>query len=384
MKLTASWLSHPGTMALMAKFKSGGHAAYFVGGCVRNGLLNLPTSDIDVSTDATPQTVTTLAEAAGFKTIPTGIDHGTVTVIADGLPHEITTFRKDVATDGRRAVVAFSNQIEDDARRRDFTMNALYADLDGHVLDPLGQGITDLKAQRLRFIEDPSERIREDYLRILRFFRFHAYYADPDAGFDAEGLAACAALADGIDGLSRERVGSEMTKLLAAPDPAPSVAAMAQSGVLLHALPGADTKALPILVHLESVMGLTPNPIRRLAALGGEDPGTALRLSKKNQRYYAQLRDGVESGQSAAMLGYRRGAAEAIDILLLRAALLVQPLDRAEIATATHAAVQTCPVTASDLLQAGLSGPELGATLAQLENRWIASGFVLRKADLLQ
>ena len=220
MILQDDWVSNHGTQALCAALGLSGYSALFVGGCVRNALLGVPVSDIYIATDARPEKVSDIAEQAGFKVFPTGIDHGTVTVIAAGLHHEVTTFRRDVQTDGRRAVVAFSTDIAEDAARRDFTMNALYALPSGEVVDPLG-GMADLQARLVRFVGDPHQRIREDYLRILRFFRFHAVYGDPSAGIDAEGLAACAELADGIADLSRERIGAEICKLLAAPNPAP-------------------------------------------------------------------------------------------------------------------------------------------------------------------
>ncbi|NJM82736.1 MAG: CCA tRNA nucleotidyltransferase, partial [Tabrizicola sp.] len=251
MRIEADWISHPGTQALCAALEEAGFRALFVGGCVRNAIIGAMVSDIDLATDARPEEVTRIAEAAGFKVIPTGIDHGTVTIIARSVPHEVTTFRQDVETDGRRATVAFATDIAEDAGRRDFTMNALYADRQGLVIDPLS-GLPDLLARRVRFVGDPERRIREDYLRILRFFRFHAQYGDPEAGLDADGLAASASLADGIGGLSRERIGHEMRKLLAAPDPAPALAAMERSGILARILPGADGRAIAPLVDLEA------------------------------------------------------------------------------------------------------------------------------------
>ncbi len=383
MILTADWLHHPGTQALCRALEAEGYHALFVGGCVRNGLLDLPTDDIDLSTDARPETVIRIAEAAGFKAVPTGIDHGTITVIADGLPHEVTTFRKDVETDGRRAVIAFADAVEDDAMRRDFTMNALYADASGRVTDPLGQGVADLQARRLRFIGDPHDRIREDYLRILRFFRFHAHYADQTAGFDAEGLAACAEMADGIDRLSRERIGHEMRKLLRAADPAPAVAAMEQAGILRHALPGAEAKALPILVHAEQGLDVAPDHCRRLAVLGGTDPMEALRLSKSDARQIEMLREAVGGMMAAGELGYRLGADAARDVLLLRVALLELPLAPAELDAARAADGLELPVKPRDLMQIGLKGPALGDRLREIEARWIASGFSLTRDQLL-
>ncbi|MEO0762949.1 MAG: CCA tRNA nucleotidyltransferase, partial [Pseudomonadota bacterium] len=242
--------------------------ALAVGGAVRDGLMGRDVGDIDLATPLRPEAVVAALEAAGLKAIPTGIDHGTVTAVAEGAAFEITTFRADVETDGRRAVVRFAEDLAADAGRRDFTINALYATADGRVIDPLG-GLPDLDARRLRFIGDPAERIREDYLRILRFFRFTAWL-DTD-GIDAEGLAAAAAHAEGIERLARERVGHEMRRLLAAPDPAPAVAAMAACGVLMRCLPGAEPAGLAPLVHLEAAAGRAPDWRLRLAALGAPD-----------------------------------------------------------------------------------------------------------------
>ncbi len=379
MKVSGNWLDHPGTQALCAALEDAGHQALFVGGCVRNALLHEPVGDTDLATDATPQDVTNIAEMAGFKVVPTGIDHGTVTVIAGGEAHEVTTFRRDVETDGRRAVVAYSTRIEDDAARRDFTMNALYADRRGEVIDPLG-GLTDLLGRRVRFVGDPDTRIREDYLRILRFFRFHACYGDPGQGLDAEGLAACAALATGLEAISRERIGAEMRKLLAARDPAPAVGAMVQAGVLPFVLPGAVPHALAPLVHLDR--NLPPRWLRRLAVLGGEDPETALRLSRSEARDLASLRAALSDSDGPAALGWKHGPDLAADAILARAASAgFPPTDdwQAEVARGTAACF---PVSAADLMPA-LQGAALGARLKALEARWLASNLTATREHLL-
>ena len=378
MILQDAWVTNHGTQALCAVLGVSGYRALFVGGCVRNALLGAPVTDIDLATDATPAQVVQIAEAAGFKVIPTGLDHGTVTVIALGVHHEVTTFRRDLETDGRHAVVAFSTDIAEDAARRDFTMNALYAEPSGKVIDPLG-GIDDLRARRVRFVGDPQQRIREDYLRILRFFRFHAVHGDPSQGLDAEGLAACAALADGLDGLSRERIGAELRKLLGADDPAPAVAAMAQCGVLAHVLPGADARPLAVLVHLEQ--GLHPRWQRRLALLGGEIAG--LRLSRAEEAEISRIRDDIGTMTAHAALGWTLGEVPAQDVLLCRAALLEMPLPPDWQAEVQRGAGSVFPVSASDLMPQ-LSGPALGATLKILQAAWLASGLTLGKAALLQ
>lgn len=379
MKITGDWLDQPGTQGLCAALESAGHQALFVGGCVRNALLGVAVADVDLTTDAPPAEVTRLAEAAGFRVVPTGIDHGTVTVIAGGIPHEVTTFRHDVETDGRRAVVAFATDVAEDAARRDFTMNALYADARGTVVDPLG-GLPDLQARRLRFVGDAHLRIREDYLRILRFFRFHAHYGDPTGGIDAEGLAASAELAEGVETLSRERVGAEMKKLLAAPDPAPSVAAMATAGILARVLPGADARALAPLVHLEGAM--PPRWQRRLAVLGGEDPSDALRLSRAEAARQFAIRAEIGSALTPAALGWTLGAEAAQDTLLARVALLESPLPPNWSAETQRGAAARFPIEAADLMPA-LQGPALGAALKDLQNRWLASDLRLTKAQLL-
>ena len=379
MMVSGDWLTRPATQALCAALQAGGHRVFFVGGCVRNALLGEVVGDLDLATDALPEKVVLLVEAAGFKAIPTGIDHGTVTVLAGGLPHEITTFRRDVQTDGRHAVVAYSTDVAQDAARRDFTMNALYADPAGEVIDPLG-GLPDLRARRLRFVGEPAQRIREDYLRILRFFRFSATYGDPALGMDAEGLAACAELADGIDGLSRERIGAEMRKLLSARDPAPALASMAASGVLRHVLSGADPRYVAPLVHLEA--GAPPHWQRRLVVLGGQDWDNALRLSRSEQGLMARLRDQVGNALSPAALGWRLGPEAGADAVLARAAVLESPLPDEWKADVARGAASRFPVTAADLMPA-LAGPALGAKLAELESRWLASDLRLSRDDLL-
>jgi poly(A) polymerase len=379
MRILGDWLKQPGTQALCGALEAAGHRALFVGGCVRNALLGVPVADVDIATDARPETVTRLADAAGLRVVPTGIEHGTVTVIAGGVAHEVTTFRRDVETDGRRAVVAFAQDVAEDAARRDFTMNALYADLRGDVLDPLG-GLPDLVARRLRFVGDAHQRIREDYLRILRFFRFHAHYGDPGEGMDAEALAASAELAEGVDGLSRERIGSEIRKLLAARDPAPAVAAMAQAGVLARVLPGSDARALAPLVHLEG--DLPPRWQRRLAALGGQEVEERLRLSRADAAVLAALRDAVGRGWSPAALGWKLGAEGGRDAVFLRAALLESPLPTDWQTDVARGAASVMPVTAIDLMP-DLQGAALGARLKEIEARWLASDLRLTRADFL-
>ncbi len=381
MRISDDWISDPRTQAVCRVLTEAGYQALFVGGCVRNALFRLSVADIDISTDALPETVSVLAKKAGLKVVPTGIEHGTVTVVADHLPHEITTFRRDVETDGRRAVVAFTDRIEEDALRRDLTMNALYARPDGMVVDPLG-GLADLLARRVRFIEDPEQRIREDYLRILRFFRFFAWYGDPEDGLDPDGLAACAALSHGLETLSKERIGTELLKLLTAPDPAPAAAAFQISGGLMRILPGADTRALPLLVALEAEALAKPDPIRRLASLGGADQAKLLRLSRKDAARLERLVGAATEMTPAPELGYRLGEVDAKDALLLRATFTESPVAKDGLDAIALGAAARFPVAAQDL-GPDYRGAGIGNRLRELEKRWIASGFRLSRDDLL-
>lgn len=375
-KITADWLSDASAQRVCAMLTDAGYQAWFVGGCVRNALLDATVADLDLSTDARPDVVTKLAKASGLKVIPTGIEHGTVTVVVDDIPFEITTFRRDVATDGRRATVAFADNMADDARRRDFTMNALYADADGVVVDPIG-GLDDLHARRFRFIEDADQRIKEDYLRILRFFRFYAWYGDADAGIDADGLASCADNIEGLQQLSKERVTSELLKLLSAPNPAPALGAFAATGGLAQILPGGVAATLAVLVHIEENAKLSPDPIRRLAVLGG-DRDAALRLSKAQIMRLNQIAQPMPHAEAA----YRFGADVGLDRLAIEAATLGQEMDAEQVKIIADAAQQTFLLKASDLMPQ-LEGAALGQALKTAEQRWILSGFTLTKADLL-
>ncbi|SUZ31736.1 CCA-adding enzyme [Roseibaca ekhonensis] len=376
MQVSGDWLENDRTQSVLGLLTDAGHLAYAVGGCVRNAALGEAVTDVDIATSALPETVIDLAEGAGLRAVPTGLAHGTVTLVAGGEGFEVTTFRRDVATDGRHAEVAFSDRIEDDAARRDFTMNALYADASGQVLDPLG-GAADLHARRLRFVGDAAQRIAEDYLRILRFFRFHAQYGDPMGGLDPDGLGACAEGADGLTRLSAERVTAELRKLLSAHDPAPSVAAMAATGVLSRVLPGADARALGPLVHLEGACA--PRWLRRLVVLGGATH--ALRLTKAESRDLTRLRDALSDMAGPALLGYRLGDSLGADAVLARAASFEQPLPELWQTEITRGADARFPVRAADLPE--MEGAALGQRLKTLEARWIASDFKLSRADLL-
>ncbi|WP_209426270.1 CCA tRNA nucleotidyltransferase [Pararhodobacter sp. SW119] len=378
MKVSGDWLTCAGTQAVLGMLARAGYQAFCVGGCVRNALLGAPVTDVDIATNALPATVLHMAGLAGLKAVPTGYAHGTVTIVVDGTGYEVTTFRHDVETFGRHARVAFATDLAQDAARRDFTMNALYARADGTVVDPLG-GLADLQARRIRFVGDPHARIAEDCLRILRFFRFHAQYGDPEGGLDPQALAACAAHVDMLAGLSRERVGAEMRKLLAAPDPAPAVAAMEVIGVLAALLPGAAAGPLSRLIALEG--GAPGDWLRRLATLGGPDPSQALRLSRAEARDLARLHAAIQGDDRPAALGYRLGRALGTDALLARAATQGTPLPDGWRADLDRGAASVFPLRPADLTPA-LSGPPLGAALKRAEAHWIAQDFAPDRAAL--
>ena len=368
----AEWTRRPELARLAAALGAGN--VRWVGGAVRDTLLRAPVKDVDAATPLRPEAVIERLEAAGIRTIPTGIDHGTVTAILPGGNVELTTLRKDVSTDGRRATVAFADDWREDAARRDFTINALYADpATGEVFDYFG-GLDDLAAGRVRFIGDARERIREDHLRILRYFRFQARFG---AELDPEAEAACADLAPTLKGLSRERVGWELLHLLALPDPAATVARMRALGVLAVVLPecGArEVEALRALAAAERAAGVAPDALRRLAALLPADPPLAervaarLRLSKsqRDRLACAAAREPGDAEQPRA-LAYREGKACASDRLLLGGADLA-PLADWE--------VPVLPLKGGEIVARGIAaGPEVARLLQAVERRWIEEGF---------
>ena len=399
------WLADPGLQAVLRALTADGAEARFVGGCVRNALLgpDAPAStDIDIAIDRPPQETIRLLEQAALKAVPTGVDHGTVTALTPktedggGAPVEITSLRRDVETDGRRAVVAYTDDWAEDAMRRDFTMNALYADAAGRVYDPLGGGAADLAARRLRFIGSAEERIREDYLRIMRYFRFFAWYGSA-GGLDPRDLEATTRLAPGLDGLARERVGAELKKVLSAPAPAEAVAAMAGAGALTRSLPGFEASSdetaarLDRLEQTERQAALPARWTRRMAAILGEGLGggldvrgltDALRLSRAENSALTAL--GKASSAPAGEAAYRWGAEAACDAAALRAASQGAPIAAATLAAIETGASAVLPVSAQDLIDAGFQpGPRLGSALKAAERDWIANGFDPDPAPLL-
>lgn len=371
----------------------------FVGGCVRNALMGEPGGDIDMATTLVPDEVIKRLEAAGLKAVPTGIDHGTITAVSGGKPHEITTLRKDVATDGRRATVAFSTDWAEDASRRDFTMNALYADRSGKVFDPLG-GVDDLKTRRVRFIGDAETRIAEDYLRILRFFRIHARYGDGD--LDASGLKACVAGLQGLGSLSIERVRDEILKLISAPDPLSVMRQMAATGILAAILPERlNMDRFQKLAYVDKISLFDADAILRLGALldgsAEEADGLGKRLKLSNADIARLSAMKTETHNIVSYMSvremhqclYRIGHQTFHDRARLYWA--EDPKEnnavnwRALIAMAATWERPVLPLTGENVLSAGVpAGPEVGRILGQVEDWWVDVDFIDDEFSLIE
>ncbi len=392
----AAWLETGAVKDLLARLGRDGEEARVVGGAVRNELLHLPVHEIDVATTALPEEVIRRVEGAGWKAVPTGIEHGTVTVIIGGAPFEVTTLRQDVETYGRKAKVVFGRDWTADAQRRDFTVNALSVAADGTVYDYVG-GLADIAARRVRFIGDPDQRIAEDYLRILRFFRFHAWYGAgvPDAG----GLRACIAARGGLATLSRERVRMELLKLMLAPHAAPALAVMAGSGLLVAVLGGVPLLAsYENMVKAEAALALPADAVRRLGALGVLVAEDAERLTERLRLSNAEAErlraldqwwrvSPAEGDHAARALLYHLGPASFVDRVLIAWA-------RSAGGAANHAwhdlarlpqrwSAPVFPLKAADLMSRGLAaGPQLGAALRLAEELWIEADFPLDRAAL--
>ncbi|WP_188236546.1 CCA tRNA nucleotidyltransferase [Sphingopyxis sp. LK2115] len=373
----APWRERPGLRRVVAALAADGGAVKVVGGAVRDTLLGLDVTDVDLATPLVPEEVTRRLEAAGIKVIPTGIAHGTVTAIASGDHHEITTLRRDVATDGRRATVAFAEEWRDDAARRDFTINALYADPDTGEVDDWFGGLADLAVGRVAFIGDPATRIAEDHLRILRFYRFAARFGRGD--LDPESHAAVVAARQSLKSLSRERIADELTKLLALPDPRAIVAQMHGDGIFAVLLPELDTgfaATLDRLLANEAAAGIAPAPLRRLAALLPADAAIAeqvasrLRLSTRQRKHLAAL-----GGHRHDVVRPARQLAHAIGIDAARDVHLLAG-DPAALAALADWQVPALPLKGGDIVARGIAaGPEVARILKAVEAAWVAEDF---------
>jgi poly(A) polymerase len=377
-----AWMTDQASRALMTALKGD---ARFVGGCVRDTILKRPIGDIDIATPLFPEEIMRRLAAAKIKAVPTGIAHGTITAVTETRPYEITTLRRDVETFGRQARVTFSADWQEDSARRDFTMNALYLDSEGAVFD-YHDGIKDLRAGKVRFVGDPATRIREDVLRLLRFYRFHAWYGKGEA--DAAARAACRASTPLLPTLSGERVQAELLKLLKARDPVPSLAMMQDDGVLVRIVP--KSRPLDVLARL---IELEPKPdaIRRLAALVAADSDALtrkLKFSNADRDRLTALSEAVPLTSDAVeqrRLLYRQGSALYSDRVLLTAAIAG---DSTKVKKLLSAASKWKPVTfplrGADIAEAGIpEGPAIGALLAELEAWWEDGDFKATRAQCL-
>ena len=387
----ASWLTSGATARVLALLNGDGEEARVVGGAVRNALLDIPISDIDIATTALPEEVVRRARASGIKNVPTGIEHGTVTLIVDGQPFEVTTLREDVETFGRKAKVAFGRDWKADAQRRDFTINALSVDAEGLVHDHVG-GLADIAARQVRFIGDPDRRIAEDYLRILRFFRFHAAYGAGE--LDRAGYLACIHGREGLSALSAERVRMEMLKLLAADGARAAIEAMGDGGLLLPILGGVTyQRALAAMIDIERARGLKADPMLRLGALAVAVTEDARRLSARLRLTNAETRTldsmghrwwrlaGMDEITSQRRL-YRLGEVRFRDRVMLAWARSGQGVGDSYwqnlIGLPDRWRAQEFPLRAADFIARGFAeGPALGHVLSLAEDVWLAAGFPL-------
>ena len=401
------WFNAPGLKKAMALLNADGGEGRIAGGAVRNSLMGIPIADVDLATTLKPEEVIARAEAAGIKAIPTGIDHGTVTLVIDRRPFEVTTLRRDVSTDGRRAEVAFTDDWQEDASRRDLTINGLYADANGEVID-LVEGLADIETRTVRFIGDGETRIREDYLRILRYFRFFAFYGSGRP--DAAALRAMAREKDGLKRLSAERVWSELKKLLSADDPGRALLWMRTAGILTLILPETEKWGIdevPGLIAAERAFGWKPDPLLRLASMVPPDVerlaamAERLRLSKQEAAFLVEWASSPKIPEKIAATAFRRmlyrsgkggvivrlklqlsivrAKAEGDTALMPEVARLSALLREAE-----SWSRPVFPLSGADVLAKGVSpGPRVGELLSRLEEEWVASDFVAEKSALL-
>jgi poly(A) polymerase len=367
------WLGRQGIKRLLKALDARGGHARFVGGAVRDFLLGEHPGDLDLATTHSPEEVVRRLEGAGIKAIPTGIEHGTLTAISSGTIVEVTSLRADVSTDGRRATVAFTDDWKQDAGRRDFTINALYADPYSGELHDYHGGLDDLRSRTVRFIGEPLQRIAEDHLRILRYFRFHARYGHGDP--DAHALQACTERANDLMALSRERIADELLKLFALDDPTPTVRLMLDRGLFAPVVPEiGGAERLAALVAAEREASVAPAPLRRLASLLPPDPEIASRVAgrlKLSNKARKRLVSAAEAslGLNPQALAYRIGPESAVDRLLLAG-------KAADASAVASFAPPRLPISGGQLIARGVpEGPAVARILKRIEDAWEAAGF---------
>lgn len=380
-KLENNWLNQPSAQCLSKAFKNYGHQALFVGGCVRNSILKVPVTDIDMATDALPETIIRISKENNFKFIPTGLTHGTITIIIDKIAYQITTFRSDIANDGRHAKVEFTTSLLLDASRRDLTINALYCDSNGKIIDPLNV-LKDLNNRIIKFIGDPNKRIAEDYLRILRFFRFQAIYGNELLEINLPALNACREHKSQLATLSKERTTSELRKLFSSNNPTRTIIKMIDTGILNQLFESCSVNSFVSYIKAEKKYKIKINWIGRLLSLQGSNIEEVLTLTRRELKMIKYTKKAIKQNMPIFEFSYYNGMEYGIMYLLLQHGMKKTILNKISINKVSSIVTRKFPVTAKDLMPK-LKGKKLGDELKKLESQWIKSDFTLNKNQLL-
>lgn len=375
------WLRNPSAQKLSKLYKSFGYQVLFVGGCVRNTILKMPVTDIDLATDAQPEEIIKIAKENNIRFVPTGLAHGTITLIIDNKNYQITTFRTDFDHDGRYAKVEFTESLLLDASRRDLTINALYCNHVGEVIDPLN-GLDDIKKQKIKFIGNPNERIKEDNLRILRFFRFQAIYGNKNLEIDSIALEACHNHKSKLAALSKERITSELRKILSAPNPLEVIIKMNETGVLNELFQKVSIDSLEAYLKTEEKFKININWLGRLLSLQVTQEEESLKLTRCEFKFLKQTKSAIENQIHVLEFSYYNGVENGKIYSILQNFRHNIILSKNLLNQINSLATKKFPITAKDLMPE-ISGKKLGEALRSLEDRWIKSNFTLSKKDLL-
>ena len=375
------WLRNPSAQKLSKLYKNFGYQVLFVGGCVRNTILKMPVTDIDLATDAQPEEIIKIAEENNIRFVPTGLAHGTITLIIDNKNYQITTFRTDFDHDGRYAKVEFTESLLLDASRRDLTINALYCNHVGEVIDPLN-GLDDIKKQKIKFIGNPNERIKEDNLRILRFFRFQAIYGNKNLEIDSIALEACHNHKSKLAALSKERITSELRKILSAPNPLEVIIKMNETGVLNELFQNVSIDSLEAYLKTEEKFKININWLGRLLSLQATQEEESLKLTRCEFKFLKQTKSAIENQIHVLEFSYYNGVENGKIYSILQNFRHNIILSKNLLNQINSLATKKFPITAKDLMPE-IRGKKLGEALRSLEDRWIKSNFTLSKKDLL-
>lgn len=375
------WLRNPSAQKLSKLYKNFGYQVLFVGGCVRNTILKMPVTDIDLATDAQPEEIIKIAKENNIRFVPTGLAHGTITLIIDNKNYQITTFRTDFDHDGRYAKVEFTESLLLDASRRDLTINALYCNHVGEVIDPLN-GLDDIKKQKIKFIGNPNERIKEDNLRILRFFRFQAIYGNKNLEIDSIALEACHNHKSKLAALSKERITSELRKILSAPNPLEVIIKMNETGVLNELFQKVSIDSLEAYLKTEEKFKININWLGRLLSLQVTQEEESLKLTRCEFKFLKQTKSAIENQIHVLEFSYYNGVENGKIYSILQNFRHNIILSKNLLNQINSLATKKFPITAKDLMPE-ISGKKLGEALRSLEDRWIKSNFTLSKKDLL-